>query len=97
MAEDKPAYIYGNRREDYEAADDPRVQEFAASRFLATGNGYLIRIAFGRFGVPVDESGNLSPAKFDVAISMAPETARELRDMLNAAFPVSQYPPGEGR
>jgi hypothetical protein len=87
MVDQKPEWIYGNRREDYEAADDPSVRDYAASRFLATANGYLIRIAFGRFGVPVNEQGGISPAKFDVAVSMSPETAKELRNMLNNVYP----------
>jgi hypothetical protein len=46
-------------------------------------NGPLVRLVFGLNGPPLDEKGTFDSPRFNVAVSMPPAMALELRNTLN--------------
>lgn len=67
---------------DWAAAYAPSIQEFPATRFLIAGDGPLVRIAFGHNGAPMNAAMEPGSPVYVAAISMAPQMAAELRDIL---------------
>jgi hypothetical protein len=99
MARDK---VFNVDLDVWAASHDPSVREYPASRFFITVNGSMLRIAFGQFGHPMNERGDLASPRFQVAVSMAPATALEiakaLQTFLPQAFPglrIESPPPKE--
>ena len=70
-------------RSPWRATHDPTISEHAAGRFFLSWNGGLVRIAFGHTGYPLDNAGSYAPPQFEVAVSMAPALALELRNSLD--------------
>jgi hypothetical protein len=68
---------------EWEASFSPNVREFPATRFVILPDGDLVRFAFGNTGPPVDEFGKRGIPVFSVAVSMSPNLALALRDILN--------------
>lgn len=84
----KPTAFGGIALSDWQAAYEPHIAEFPATRFLIAGEGHLTRIAFGHNGAPADGNGTLGHPIYKVAISMAPHIAIEMRDILIKLFPL---------
>src|SRR5215204_2662112 len=86
----EPEKIGGVEPELWQAAHAPSISEHAAGRFFLWWNGGLVRFAFGQAGYPLDDKGAYAPTRFEVAISMAPALAVELRNTLDKLIQQSQ-------
>lgn len=88
MAEgEHPPHLFGVSLAEWEAAYDTSVVEYPATRFLVFQNGPLLRIAFGQHGHPVDAERHLSVPRYNVAVSIPPGVAIQLRDLLMRLHP----------
>lgn len=80
--------VYGISKDEWQAAYEIGIDEFAAHRFILMNEGDLIRIAFGLNGPPLDEKGARGTPVYTHALSVTPafalELSRKLRDLLAA-------------
>jgi hypothetical protein len=87
---DVPDKVLGIAPELWRATHDPTISEHAAGRFFLSWNGGSVRIAFGHTGHPLDNAGSYAPPRFELAVSMAPALALELRNSLDKFIRQSQ-------
>lgn len=68
---------------EWAAAYSPNVREFPSTRFVIIPDGDLVRFTFGNSGPPLDDLGKRGTPVFSVSVSMSPNLAIALRDILN--------------
>jgi hypothetical protein len=68
-------------REFFELAYDPLIPKMYANWVTVTASRYDMRLAFATTGSP-ERDGGLRPDKFDLAMYLSYETARELYEEL---------------
>lgn len=78
----KDETIYGASGAEWIAAYSPSVQEFAALRFMIFREYGVVRIAFGKYGPPIDESGNRGISSCSHAVTLTEEAAVNLANTI---------------
>jgi hypothetical protein len=74
--------IYGASSAEWTAAYSPSVQEFAALRFMIFREHGVVRIAFGKNGPPIDESGNRGTSSYSHAVTLTEAAAVNLANTI---------------
>lgn len=79
--------IYGVTQAEWDAAYDSDVVDFVANNFLLKRDGLgFVRVAFGRLGAPIDESGKTRPIKYTHAVTVTEHIALEMARILRGSI-----------
>lgn len=84
--------VWGTDRAEWQAAFAPHVQEIAVSRFCATNESGILRIACGHDGPPATNNGERDDPIYSVALSMSPQGAVALMKLLARSVQIAPAP-----